>query len=406
MAAKIVVPTIALVLLAGCSEQSHGPHVRSGDPDVEVQSPTALSNDQLRQLAQQISAAAQNKDPAALAAVFDWDGLLYTAASDLQAPKAEHIRFAAEMKGNDKKLGVLGQKIVEWVKEGAQYKFLRAHVEDGQQRLLFRLAVPDAVDFNYHDVVLSRRPDGKVRASDVYIFNTGEMLSQTTRRAFIMSTLRLAEASTAKLKGIEPEFQQHFKKIELMNDFIRVGQYKDVLRLYDQLPLRLQRDKNVMLTRLVAAQAVGGDANKAAIDDFRNFFPDDPCIERFAIVYCVEKRDFPAALSKVDVIEKAIGGDPYLDVIRATLQLEADNPAAARKLAEKAVAAEPTLRDAYMTLVFVSLKEGNHAETLDRLKDAYRRFAPALGDLTKQPKFAEFVKSPQYQEWLKWRSTP
>src|SRR5215471_10608946 len=328
MFAKIALPAFALVLLVGCSDQSHGPRVRSGGPDVEVKSPTELNDDQLRQLADQIAADAQKKDPAALAAVFDWDGLLYAAASDLQAPKAEHLRFASEMKGDNKKLGVLGKWIVELVVKGAPYKFLRAHVEGGQQRLLFRIAVPDGEEFNYHDVILSRRPDGKVRATDVYILSNGELLSQTTRRAFIMSTLRLAEASTAKLQGIEPEFQQHFKKIELMNDLIRIGRYQEVLPLYDQLPLRLQRDKNVMLTRLAAAQAVGGDVFKAAIDDFRTYFPDDPSIERFSIVYYIDKRDFSAALSKVDVIEKAIGGDPYLDVIRANLQLEANNPAA------------------------------------------------------------------------------
>src|SRR6516164_1615719 len=106
MFAKIVLLAFALLLLVGCSDQSHGPRVRSGDPNVEVKSPTELNDDQLRQLADQIAAAAQKKDPAALAAVFDWDGLLYAAASDLQAPKAEHIRFGAKMKGDDKKLGV------------------------------------------------------------------------------------------------------------------------------------------------------------------------------------------------------------------------------------------------------------------------------------------------------------
>jgi hypothetical protein len=408
MIARIAVPALALFLLLGCSDQPHGPRVRTGDPDVETKSPTGLSDEELRKLADRIVVAVKKQDAAALGKIFDWNALIYEAASDIQAPIAEHNRFAAEMKGTDKKLGVLGMQISGPVAAGASYTFLRAHIQDKQQRLLFRLAVPDSPTFNafnYHDVILSLRPDGEVRAIDVYSLMTGELLSQTTRRAFLMTILRLAEASAAKFQGIEHEFQQHFTKMQLMREFADAGQSKEVLKLYDQLPLRLQRDKNVMLTRLSAAQDVGGDAFKAAIDDFRTYFPDDPCIERFSITYFADKNDYANALTKVDVIDKAVGGDPYLDVIRSGLQLAANNPRAARTAAEKALAAEPSL-DAHMALVNVSLKEKNFAETLDRLKEVARRFAPAPGDLTQQPKYADFVKSPQYQEWLKSRSSP
>jgi hypothetical protein len=403
---KIVVSALALVLLAGCSDQSHGPRVRSGDPDIQVQSPTGLSEEELRTLADQITIAAQKQDAAALGAIFDWDAVIYAAASDIQAPIAEHRRFAGEMKGDGKRLGVLAMQIVGPVAKGATYKFLRSHVVGDEQRLLFRVSVPEPLEFNYHDVILSRRPDGKVRASDVYNLMNGELLSQTTRRAFLMTTLRLAEASAAKFSGIEQEFQQHFKKIQMMNDLVAAQRFKEVLPLFDLLPLRLQRDKNVMLTRLVAAQAVGGDPYKAAIDDFRTYFPDDPCIERFSITYYVEQRDFVNALAKVDVIEKAVGGDPYLDVVRASIQLESGNASAARSLAEKALAAEPSLPDAQVALLYVLLHEKKYAEAMDRLKELARRFTWDPGDLTKQPKFADFVKSQQYQEWLKARSSP
>jgi hypothetical protein len=403
--AKYVLPALASALLVGCSEQSRGPRVRSGDPDVEVKSPTGLSEEELRKLAEQIVAAAQKQDVPALGAIFDWDAVIYAAASDIQAPIAEHRRFAAEMKGDGKRFGVLAGQIFGPVARGASYRFLRSNVVGDEQRLLFRLSVPEPLEFNYHDVILSRRPDGKIRASDVYNMMNGELLSQTTRRAFLMTTLHLAEASAAKFSGIEQEFQQHFKKIQMMNELVAAQKFKEVQPLYDLLPLRLQRDKNVLLTRLIAAQAVGGDPYKAAIDDFRMYFPDDPCIERFSVSYYVGQRDFATALSKVDVIEKAVGGDPYLNVVRSNLQLEAGNAAAALAFAEKAVAAEPTLIDTHVALLYVSLYERKHSETLDRLNEIVRRFGTDPGDLTKLPRYAEFVKSPEYQAWLKLHSS-
>src|ERR1700687_1346579 len=118
MFARIVPPALALALLPGCSGESHGPRVRTGDPDEEVKTATGLSEDECRQLADQFVSAAQKQEAAGLASFFDWDALLHTAASDIEAPIQEHKRFAARMKGNDKKIGALGGQIVDLVARG------------------------------------------------------------------------------------------------------------------------------------------------------------------------------------------------------------------------------------------------------------------------------------------------
>ena len=161
-----------------------------------------LSEVECRELAEKFSKAADSQDASALAALFDWDVLLHTATSQIQAPDAVRQHFAAEMKGDGKKAGELPREIFDLVARGATYRFLHSRVADNQQRLLFRLAVPDFQGLNYHDVVLSRRPDGQIRATDIYIFINGEMLSQTTRRAFLTAVLRLAQAPAARLHGV------------------------------------------------------------------------------------------------------------------------------------------------------------------------------------------------------------
>src|SRR5947209_2823733 len=96
-----------LGLLAGCSDNPHGPRVRPGDPEPEVE--PGLTDDECRQLAEGITKAVQKQDAAALADLFDWDALLQNASGDIRVPERETQRFAADMRGDAKRVGVLGQ---------------------------------------------------------------------------------------------------------------------------------------------------------------------------------------------------------------------------------------------------------------------------------------------------------
>jgi hypothetical protein len=410
MWARCILFAFVVALLSGCSDNPRGPRVRPGDPEPEVE--PGLTDDECRELAEKIAKAVQSQDATALAALFDWDALLQNATGDIQVPARETQRFVTDMRGDGKRVGVLGQQIIDLVARGGTYKYLHTHVVEHRQRLQFRLALPDGQGLNYHDVVLSRRPPegqspkGKIKAIDVYIFTNGELLSQTARRAFLTAMLRQAQIPAARLQGAELEFHLHFKKVELMNELARAGKHAEVLKLYDQLPPELQRDKNVLLTRLRAAQAVGGAEYSEAIENFRAFHPNDPCVDLFAITYYVQKREFKQALAMIDHIEGAVGPDAYLDVLRANVHLEAGDPAAARKAAEAALTAEPMLADAHWALVGVSLQEKKHGETLDRLREIERRLAPKFPDFASLPDYADFVKSPQYQEWIKSHKSP
>lgn len=404
MCVRCFAVAFACALVLGCSDNPHGPRIRPGDPEPEIE--PGLTDDECRELAAKFTKAVQGQDAAALATLFDWDALLQNASADINVPAKEIQRFAAEMGGDGKRLGTLGQLILDLGAHGGTYKYRHAHVIEHRQRLLFRVTLPDGAGTNYHDVVLSRRPDGQVKAIDVYVFTNGELLSQTARRAFLTTMLQQAQAPAARLQGAERAYQLHFKKVELMNDMARESKHPEVLKLYDQLPPELQRDKNVLLTRLRAAQAAGGEEYSEAIENFRAYHPGDPCVELFAITYHVQKREFARALAMIDRVEKAIGDDPYLNVLRANVHLEANDPAASRKSAEAALAAEPTLADAHWALVSVALLENKHEETLARLREIERRFNRKIPDLASLPEYAEFVKSPQYQEWIKRRKSP
>jgi tetratricopeptide (TPR) repeat protein len=355
--------------------------MRAGDPEPRIE--PGLTEDECRQLAGKIVDAVRGKDAAALAQFFDWDALLVTAIGDVEAPKSVKDRFAARMQGDAKNAGALGVQVLDLVLSGADYKYLRVHVVGNQQRLLFRVAMPEMAGLNYHDIELSRCRDGEIKGVDVSILANGEMLSQTTRRAFT--------------------FDRHTdsRKVVQMSEAVRAGNLDLALQLYDQLPAELQRDKNVLLIRLRAAQGVGEAQYLEAVQNLRTYHPDDPCIDLYGITYFLLKKDFARALEMIDRVDKAVGDGSYMNLWRANVYQMAGDWTAARNKAEAAIAAEPTLVDAHWILVNVSLHEKKHAETLQRLREIQRRFAPKFPDLASIPEYAEFVKSPQYQDWLK-----
>ena len=102
-------------------------------------------------------------------------------------------------------------------------------------------------------------------------------------------------------------------------------------------------------------------------------------------------------------IDKFIGGDPYLHVLRANCHFLNDEPAKAREFIQKALAAEPTLIDAYWMVVHFALTDQDHDETLRLLNEIDEKFELVFEDLTQVPEYAEFVKSPQYREWMESR---
>jgi tetratricopeptide (TPR) repeat protein len=401
MCARCIVLAAILGFVSSCSTKPHGPTIRPGEPEPKIE--PGLSEDECRELAERIAKAVQGKDPAALAKVFDWDALIENASGDVEAPKGVKDRFAAEMKGDAQRAGALAKQIRDHVARGAEYKYLHAHVVGNEQRLLFRVARPnlDELLIDYHDVVLSRRPDGQVKATDAYILANGELLSMTARRAFAISRLRVIGAAADSLQPIERAYLLHFKQVELMTELESKGQHDKALQIYDQLPSELQRDKNVLLIRLRAAQAVSDTAYAEAVRDLRSVHPDDPCIDLYGITYFLQKKDFAQALASIDRIERAVEDTPYANLLRAYVHQNAGNWPAARKAAEAAVAAEPTLADAHWILVLVSLQEKKHAETLERLNEIERRFKPKFPDFASIPDYADFVKSPQYREWLR-----
>jgi tetratricopeptide (TPR) repeat protein len=392
---------VILVLIVGalgCKPKSAA--VPAVSPAPPVTEGTPASEAETKEFAAQVDAAAAAKDLAKLSTLLNLEDLLIRATSDLPIPAGQRASFDQQFRRAAQQNPIAGQVHKELESEGT-YKLLRVRTVDGRPRALFRL-ISSETGTNYHDFLLTRRPDGAVRIEDIYIVGTGEQLSQSMRRLLVPLVAEMNRGLLADLRGADKTFLNNGPKLQSFRTAVRDDRAKEAIAIYQSFPAELREHKVIVLLYMKAAMKAGNDEYLTALETFRRLFPTDPAVDLLSIDYFILKKQYDDALKGVERAYKAVGGDPSLRAIEANILAEAGRFKAARAAAERGIAEEPDLAEIYWSRLSVALKEKNHADTLAWLKKIVEKCRVEIGNLTKADDYAAFVKSPQHAEWLKW----
>jgi tetratricopeptide (TPR) repeat protein len=345
-----------------------------------------------------IEATLHEGEPSFLNKSLDMDGILarvmrgFTGAADLKETFGVALRRSFQF----------GEKICDTTGQTGSYRLLRIREFQGRPSALFRL-VGDDSGVVYHDLALTTDASGAVKIADVYVHNSGEWISETFRRGFLPMADSAQNDFLEKTEGTEKAFLQSLSEVQGIMLLVKAGRASDALKMWAALPEPLRKDKNLLLMRLSLAAEVGGRELHAAIEDFTKMFPDEPALDLALLDVWTEQKKFDEAMTVIERIEKSLGGDPYLHVLRAGVLLKQDKFADAKRWAQKTVAEEPTLVDGPITLLTISLLEKDHAETARLLTVLETQFKLTMGDLTKAEQYEKFVKSKEYAAWLESR---
>jgi hypothetical protein len=385
--------------LTGCGPKRLPVNPPNSSSNGEVQVALPLTDTECRTFAQKFEKAVGTADAEKLDGLMDWDALLGIATSGINVPDSWKMGFCQGLKGTGKGKDSLSRRLILANEDGFTYKLLHLHTKNDQHFALFRVLMPSG-QFNYHDLLLGRDLLGSVRANDLFSYVGAEFLSQTIRRTYLQAVALRSKDVLVPLKGLDQDYVMYRDKIREVRSNI-IDHPAKALSAYYELPAGLKKDKSLLLGRLRAAQRLGEAEHAKAINDLRAYYPDDPCNEMISIEHFILKKDYARAYESVNQLEKALGGDPNLHVVRAGIKIAINNFDAARQLAKQAIGQEPSLQNAYWALVTISLKEKRFDETLQALLQIRDRFPAKVADISKLPEYAEFVKSPQYKRWLK-----
>jgi hypothetical protein len=192
----------------------------------------------------------------------------------------------------------------------------------------------------YSEYIVGPDADGKARILDVYESGADEYLSDQLRREIISEAAKRDPEYAKTLTEEQRQWAQHDKEIEEIARNFDEEHYVEVIAGYDKLPEVLRISRHLLGYR-VGATHKKRDLCDGLVKSFREKFPSDHGLDLVMPGYQAAGDHWDEAIAAVDVFDRDLGGDPYLDAQRANYQLQKGNFALAKKLIANAATVEP-----------------------------------------------------------------
>jgi tetratricopeptide (TPR) repeat protein len=292
---------------------------------------------------------------------------------------------------------------------GMKYHLLRVRQTNGQISAVIR-ALSRSSNVNYMEWFLGADATGRPKFVDVYMAATGERLSATERRLYLMAAMQV-NLGMDQLNGPDKNLLSEMHDLTVMIRNIQAHDYADAVNEYHALSPELQRDKAVMVTYIMAAAGLrrtDPQEYQAATTAFAQRFPGDPAVDLVCLTELITSGQYDQARAAVDRLYAYVGGDPFLLSLKGSIDLKRGPQyyLEARHLFEESIKEEPTLHAPYWNLVDLSLREQDYEETVIQLNRIIKNLHLHIRNLEALPAYAGFVQSDDYRKWTQSQTTP
>ncbi len=293
---------------------------------------------------------------------------------------------------------------------GGDYVFLKFRELDGYKTALFRFTLGgDEGGINYHELMFAK-VNGQTKIVDIFVFTTGERMSQTLRRAFLPLATQIDQSAISRLLGGSQV--DEINQMLNISESIQAGNYQLLLTQYDQLPAKLKQDKNMLMNRINAASmlmsfdnlgnVVNGQPYLDALEDLQKFHPTDKSLPILMIDYHLLSDDLDGTLKAIEQLDGHVGGDPYLHVLKSDSCYSFEEYDRAKQFLAKAIEADPNMSDAYLSQIDLAFIDDDYDSILEALKRLHD--LGVVMNLSAVPEFRPFASSPQFDEYFEYVS--
>jgi hypothetical protein len=257
---------------------------------------------------------------------------------------------------------------------------------NGEKWPLFRAL---ATGVNYHAFRPSKGKDGKVRIVDMFTFTAG-METSAAMRSMVDVLMDSAPTKVAKLDA----------PLDKLRVATLAGNQDEALRIIASLPPELQRSKPVMIQKVSLSASLPEADYQKAIDEYAATFPGDPSLDLMTIDGYWMKKDYPNALAAIDRLDRAVGGDPYLESLRSVLHGESGDLAKAVHHAQQATTREPELEQMWWLRLNVHLQQKDIAQSMAVITELEKRFEVTMSEenMAKEEHYAFLLASPEWKQ--------
>jgi len=344
-----------------------------------------------------------NRDAAALHRLLDEHRLVNRILVGLDVKDAARAEFEKGVRSGGS-LSNLTREIMAAVEGGGDYRFFRHVTKGNETRPLFRLILPNFGGVNYHELIIARDATGEPRITDIYIHITGELISQSVRRLLLPAFAAENNGLLARLTGREAALVRNFSTIEQINKHKEAKDFQEAYRLLTTLPQQLQKDKTILVLKLVIAQQLGVEEYVKVLRELEVSFPNDPARDFRSIDLYATQGNHEKVVEAVDRLIAA-NGDPYLYFLKLDSLVSLGRTRDARAAVKSArTAGVDTLDTHWMELgFFMSTKD--HVSTAKMLDTISNKFGVEFSDLSQVAEYADFVASAEGKAWMRTHAT-
>jgi tetratricopeptide (TPR) repeat protein len=254
--------------------------------------------------------------------------------------KASQKELKALVKGMD-----IGKRITAETANDGTYEFVKLMDKDAKKYVLFRLYGSNGI--NYHQLELCKA-ENAVKISDIYIFLSGEFLTETVQDLFTTVT-----GDGNLTKKTEDDVLEATTQIKKLKKYIEEEKFTEAKVLYDALPAKLKTNSSILLYGIFIAQCQDSSSYETALSAYKKVKPNALNLDLLMIDGCFLKKDYKGVLAAVDRLDAYINKDPFLDYYRYLVyNMLADNTKSLEHI-EKAAKAFPNYEIIQLELIAI-----------------------------------------------------
>jgi len=271
----------------------------------------------------------------------------------------------------------------------SQYKFLRLKSTNPPIGL-FRISSPDML--NYQEVFLGETENGSPIIKDFYAYQEAEWFSQGLERMYIINLSQEMKDFIHTIADALPIIAEAAEEAEhghLAPSFVSLK----------KLPENVLKQKVVLLMLMNMGAELNEDSLTIASDIFKKHYPKDPLLELKLFDYSMLQSDTSKIILALDNLNKKIGGDVYIDVMKAAIFKNNNQISKAEGLLKNALEKEPDNEESYWLYFDLLAKQKNYSEIIRIFEQFRKEFDDDPSEYLDEEKYADFLGSEEFLDW-------